>query len=153
MQGSQARPSNNLKKANSFKHMLKRLSNKYEIWDSQFFKTTTSMQSGPDVFNKSRLFMTFLTRIGVFRKYFIKSYALSDTEDTRTKFLGGDKLSCFISMGKFGSRLPNPPVLRRTPTLRNTPFSNFFSPLAYFRIPLAFFVGFFLWLNVRLCHL
>ena len=61
------------------------------------------MQSGADAFNKLRLFMTFLTRIRVLRKGFIKNYALSDAEDTRAKCLGDDKLSCFISISKFGS--------------------------------------------------
>ena len=32
---------------------------------SQFFKTTTGIQSGPDAFDKSRFLMTFLTILGV----------------------------------------------------------------------------------------
>ena len=32
---------------------------------SQFFKTTTGIQSGPDAFDKSRFIMTFLTTLGV----------------------------------------------------------------------------------------
>ena len=38
------------------------------MWESsglQFFRTTTEIQSGPDVFDKSRLIMTFLTVLGV----------------------------------------------------------------------------------------
>ena len=36
-----------------------------EISGSRFFRTTTGIQSGPDVFDKSRLVMTFLTIFGV----------------------------------------------------------------------------------------
>ena len=32
---------------------------------SQFFRTTTGIQSGPDVLDKSRLILTFLTILGV----------------------------------------------------------------------------------------
>ena len=32
---------------------------------SQFFKTTTGIQFGPDAFDKSRFIMTFLTILGV----------------------------------------------------------------------------------------
>ena len=32
---------------------------------SQFFRTTTGTQSGPDAFDKSRFIMTFLTILGV----------------------------------------------------------------------------------------
>ena len=32
---------------------------------SQFFRTTTGIQLGPDVFDKSRFIMTFLTILGV----------------------------------------------------------------------------------------
>ena len=32
---------------------------------SQFFRTTTEIQSGPDAFGKSRFVMTFLTILGV----------------------------------------------------------------------------------------
>ena len=33
----------------------------YETSGSQFFRTTTEMQSGPDAFGESRTVMTFLT--------------------------------------------------------------------------------------------
>ena len=36
-----------------------------EISGSQFFRTTTGIQSGPDAFDKSRFIMTFLTILGV----------------------------------------------------------------------------------------
>ena len=37
----------------------------YESSGSQFFRTTTGIQSGPDIFDESRLVMTFLTILGV----------------------------------------------------------------------------------------
>ena len=37
----------------------------YESSGSQFFITTTGIQSGPDAFDKSRFVMTFLTILGV----------------------------------------------------------------------------------------
>ena len=37
----------------------------YESSDSQFFRTTTGIQLGPDAFDKSRFVMTFLTILGV----------------------------------------------------------------------------------------
>ena len=37
----------------------------YESLGSQFFRTTTEIQSGPDAFDKSRFIMTFLTILGV----------------------------------------------------------------------------------------
>ena len=80
----------------------------YESLDSQFFRTTTGIQSGPDAFDESRFVMTFLTILGVmeilcsFRlvlegktgkeiresprlkfleKFFANNFALSDAED------------------------------------------------------------------------
>ena len=37
----------------------------YESSSSQFFRTTTGIQSGPDAFDESRFVMTFLTILGV----------------------------------------------------------------------------------------
>ena len=37
----------------------------YESSGSQFFTTTTGIQSGPDAFDKSRFIMIFLTILGV----------------------------------------------------------------------------------------
>ena len=37
----------------------------YESSGSQFFRTTTGIQSGPGAFDKSRFIMTFLTILGV----------------------------------------------------------------------------------------
>ena len=63
----------------------------YESLGSQFFRTTTGMQSGPDAFDESRFVMSFLTILVVieilchFRlvleKFLANNFALSDTED------------------------------------------------------------------------
>ena len=80
----------------------------YESSGSQFFRTTTGIQSGPDAFDESRFVMAFLTILGVmeilcsFRlvlegktgkeipesprfefleKFFSNNFALSDAED------------------------------------------------------------------------
>ena len=37
----------------------------FESLGSQFFRTTTGIQSGPDAFDESRFTMTFLTILGV----------------------------------------------------------------------------------------
>ena len=47
------------RKQDSFRHILKESANMYESSGSQFFKTTTGIQSGPDTFDKSSLVMTF----------------------------------------------------------------------------------------------
>ena len=39
----------------------------YESSGSQFFKTTTGIQSGPDTFDESRFVMTFLTLLAASR--------------------------------------------------------------------------------------
>ena len=80
----------------------------YESSDSQFLRTTTGIQSGPDAFDESRFVMTFLTILGVmeilcsfrlvlegktgkeipessrfefWENFLAKSFALSDAED------------------------------------------------------------------------
>ena len=40
---------------------MKSLASKHESLGSQFFRTTTEIQSGPDAFDESRFVMTFLT--------------------------------------------------------------------------------------------
>ena len=45
--------------------MLKSSASMYESSGSQFFRTTTGIQSGPDTFGESRFTMTFLTVMGV----------------------------------------------------------------------------------------
>ena len=46
-------------KQDSFRHTLKSSASMYESSDSQFFRTTTGIQSGLDAFDKSSLVMTF----------------------------------------------------------------------------------------------
>ena len=98
----------NILKNKTFRHILKSTASMYESSGSQFFKTTTGIQSGPDVFDESRFVMTFLNIVGVmeilcsFRlvqegnsgkqipessrlefleKFLANSFALSDAED------------------------------------------------------------------------
>ena len=52
-------------KKDSFRHILKSSASMYESSGSQFFRTTTGIQSGPDAFDKSRFITTFLTILGV----------------------------------------------------------------------------------------
>ena len=52
-------------KQDSFRHLLQSSASMYESSGSQFFRTTTGIQSGPDDFDKSRLVITFLTILGV----------------------------------------------------------------------------------------
>ena len=86
----------------------------YESSGSQFFRTTTGIQSGPDAFDESKFVMTFLTILGVmdilcnFRlvlegktgkeiaessrfefleKFFGNNFALSDAEDKTSGLL------------------------------------------------------------------
>ena len=51
-------------KQDSLRHLLKSSANMQESSGSQFFRTTTGIQSGPDAFDKSRFVMTFLTILG-----------------------------------------------------------------------------------------
>ena len=111
------RPSNNLKKQDSFRQILKSSAGMYERSGSQFFRTTTGIQSGPDDFDKSRFIMTFLTILGVteilcsfrlvlegktgkeipeslrlefFEKFSVNNFALPDAEDN---------ISCLLNRG------------------------------------------------------
>ena len=60
------RPANNLEIwKDTFRHILKISASMYESSGSQFFRTTTWMQSGPDTFGKSRVVMTFITNLRV----------------------------------------------------------------------------------------
>ena len=52
-------------KQDSFRHMLKCSASMYESSGSNFFRTNTGMQSGPDAFDESRSVMTILTIQGV----------------------------------------------------------------------------------------
>ena len=51
-------------KQDFFKHILKSSASMCENSGSQFFRTTTEIQSGPDAFDKSRFILTFLTILG-----------------------------------------------------------------------------------------
>ena len=44
---------------------MKSLANMYESSGSQFFRTTTGIQSGPDAFDESMFVTTFFTILGV----------------------------------------------------------------------------------------
>ena len=58
------RPSNNLENETP-SHLLKSSTRIYESSGSQFFRTTTGLQTGPDPFDESRFATTFLTIFGV----------------------------------------------------------------------------------------
>ena len=89
---------------NSFRQLLKSLASVYESSGSQYFRTTTGIQSGPDdTFDESRFAMTFLSILGVMdilvlerktrkeipessrfeflEKFLPNNFALSDAED------------------------------------------------------------------------
>ena len=95
-------------KQDSFRHILKSLASMYESSGSQFFRTTTGIQSGPDTFEESKFIMVFLTILGVmeilfsfrlvlegktgkdiqepsrlefFKEFLANNFALSDEED------------------------------------------------------------------------
>ena len=88
----------------------------YESLGSQFFRTTTGIQSRPDAFDESRFVMTFLTILGVteilcsfrlvlegkagkeisqssrfefLKKFLATNFALSDAEDNTSGLLNG----------------------------------------------------------------
>ena len=100
--------------------MLKSSASMYESSGSQFFRTTTGIQSGPDTFDESRFTMTFLTVLGVketlcsFRlvlegktgkeisessilvfleKFLANNFALSDAEDNTSGPLNGGSIT------------------------------------------------------------
>ena len=52
-------------KQDSFRKLLKSSASMYESSGSKFFKTTTRIQSGPNIFDESQFVMTFLTILGV----------------------------------------------------------------------------------------
>ena len=87
------RPSNSLELF-SFRQLLKSLTSMYESSGSQFFRTTTGIQSGPDAFDESRFIMTFLTILGVtdilcsFRLVLEGKTGKEIPESSRFEFLG-----------------------------------------------------------------
>ena len=52
-------------KQDSLRHLLKSSAIMKESLGSQFYRTTTAIQSGPHAFDKSKFIMTFLTVLGV----------------------------------------------------------------------------------------
>ena len=58
------RPFNNLERLFQT-HIQESSASMYESSGSQFFRTTTGIQSGPDAFDESRFIMTFLTILEV----------------------------------------------------------------------------------------
>ena len=52
-------------KQDFFRHILKSWASMYESSGSQFVRTTTGIQSGPDTFDELRFVMIFLTILGV----------------------------------------------------------------------------------------
>ena len=87
----------------------------FESSGSQFFRTTTEIQSGPEAFDKSRFVMIFLTTLGAteilcsFRlvlegKIVIRLVENTISNSSRVQiaiFLGSDRLSCLSSICKF----------------------------------------------------
>ena len=61
----------------------------YESSGSQFFRTTTGIQSGPDTFDQSRFTITFLTIFGVIE---IFGFTLVLEEKTRREVLESSRL-------------------------------------------------------------
>ena len=80
-------------KQDSFRHILKSSASMYESSGSQFFRTTTEIQSGLDAFDESRFVMTFLTTLGVteiLRSFRLVLEGKTDTEipeSSRLEFL------------------------------------------------------------------
>ena len=54
-------------KQDSFQHILNSSATLYKSSGSQFFRTTTELQSGPDAFDKTKLVMTFFNQLRSYR--------------------------------------------------------------------------------------
>ena len=133
-------------KQSSFRQILKSLAGMYERLGSQFFRTSTGIQSGPDTFDESSLVMTFLTILGVeeiwnFRlglegktgkeipessrleflgKFLVNNFALSDAEDNNSGLLNRGVNSRFTF---FENTISNLPIVLRAKFLgSNGPF-------------------------------
>ena len=99
-------------KQDSFRHILKSSASMYESSGSQFFRTTTGIQSGPDAFDESKFVITVLTILQVteiscsyrlvlegktgeeipesstlefLEKFLANNFALSDAEDNTSR--------------------------------------------------------------------
>ena len=100
--------SNNLKKRDSFRHLLKSLASMYESSDSQFFGTTTGIQLGPDVFDKSRFVMDFLTILGF--KEILCSFRLVLEQKTGKEISESSRINNSGSLNRVG--MADWPLLR-----------------------------------------
>ena len=60
-------------KQNSFRHILERSASIYKSSGSQFFRTTTGIQSGPDAFAESKFVMSFSTIFEVMEIYSVSN--------------------------------------------------------------------------------
>ena len=87
------RPLNNLENK-TLSNTLKSLASMYESSGSQFFRTITGIQSGPDALDESRFAMTFLIILGVmeilcsFRLVLEGKTGKEIPESSRLEFLG-----------------------------------------------------------------
>ena len=111
------------RKQDSFRQILKSSANMYESLGTQFFRTTTGIQSGPGGFHELRFVMIFLTILGVmeilcsFRlvlegkthkeipklsrlefleKFLANNFALSDAEDNFFRPLNGGGMQIYL---------------------------------------------------------
>ena len=80
-------------KQDYFRYILKSSASVYKSSGSQFFRTTTRIQSGPDAFDESRFFRTFLTILGIteilcsFRLVLERKTGKEIPESSRLEFL------------------------------------------------------------------
>ena len=77
-------------KKDSLRHILKSLGSMYESSSKQFFRTAPGIQLGPDPFHESRLFMTFLTNLGILCSFILvlkRKTAKETPESSRLDFL------------------------------------------------------------------
>ena len=80
-------------KQDIFRHILKISASMYGSSGSQFFRTTTGIQSGPDTFDESRFVMAFLTIVRIMEILFNFRLALEGkrskeiAESSRLEFL------------------------------------------------------------------
>ena len=88
-------------KKESLRHLLKSSVTMYESSDSQFFRTTTGMQSQPYTFDESRFIMTFLTILGAmeicnFRLVLEGKTSKGIPESSRLELLGKPLANNFV---------------------------------------------------------
>ena len=116
----------------------------YESSGSQFFRTTTGIQSGPDVFDESRFLMTFLTILGVteilcsFRLVLEGKTGKEIPESSRSEFLEKN-LKRFYSRCAFVENTSNSSKVPRAKFLGSDPYFCFIctSKFGSFKNPFA----------------